>query len=405
MAALALFLVTARSGRLWCGYACPQTVWTDLISLVERFEGDRNARMRLDEAPWSFDKIWRKGGKHLSLAADRPSTGGAWIFYFHDAPTLVERLHRPGAGTAYVSIGILTFTTYVLAGSCASRSAPICAPGRASRAPCSTTIRCRSPIGASRGEPRGPHKKGESWEGRGDCVDCGQCVVVCPMGIDIRDGAQLECIGCGLCIDACDEIMDKVGRPRKLIAYDSFRNLKAESHGDRVPFRLIRPRTMLYAGAFSLVGALMLFGLTHKTVLDVNVVPDRNPLFVQVSGGGIRNGYTVRILNKKHGVHKFEIAVTGLKNPSLSYVGIEAEPPIDVKSDDVRAVKVYVTVPPRGGGNNGAPGQYRLHRPRHRRWHRNGARYQLQRPRTLSLVQPEASSHPFAARSQATCLR
>ena len=111
--------------------------------------------------------------------------------------------------------------------------------------------------------------------------------------------------------------MDKVGRPRKLIAYDSFRNLKAEAHGDRAPLRLIRPRTILYAGAFALVATVMLFGLTHKTVLDVNVVPDRNPLFVQVSGGGIRNGYTVRILNKKRGAHKFEIAVTGLKEPSL----------------------------------------------------------------------------------------
>ena len=171
-------------------------------------------------------------------------------------------------------------------------------------------------------------------------------MAACPAGIDIRHGAQLECIACGLCIDACDEIMDKIGRPRKLIGYDSFRNLKAESHGERVPVRLIRPRTMLYGGIFALVGAVMLYGLLNKSVLEVNVVPDRNPLFVQVSGGGIRNGFTVRILNKKHGVHKFDIAVTGLKDASVSYVGIEAgEPPVEVKSDDVRAVKVYVTVP------------------------------------------------------------
>ncbi len=140
--------------------------------------------------------------------------------------------------------------------------------------------------------------------------------------------------------------MDKIGRPRKLIAYDSFTNLKAESHGDRVPYRLIRPRTMLYAAIFTLVASVMLYGLLTKAVLEVNVVPDRNPLFVEVSGGGIRNGYTVRILNKKHGEHKFAISVTGLKDASLSYVGIEAgEPPVAVKSDDVRAVKVYVTVP------------------------------------------------------------
>ena len=168
-----------------------------------------------------------------------------------------------------------------------------------------------------------------------------------PPGIDIRHGTQLECIACGLCIDACDEIMSKAGRPGKLIAYDSFRNLVAESHGQRVPFRFIRARTMLYASTLVAVFAIILFGLSQKSVLGLNVVPDRNPLFVQVSGGGIRNGYTVRILNKKHGTHKYEIAVTGLKNPSLSYAGVEeGEPPLAVQSGGVRSVKVYVTVPP-----------------------------------------------------------
>ena len=171
-------------------------------------------------------------------------------------------------------------------------------------------------------------------------------MAVCPAGIDIRHGPQLECIQCALCIDACDEIMQKVGRPPKLIAYDTFRNLDAEEHGARAPFRIIRPRTMLYAGALALVGVVMLFGLSRKTVLDVNVVPDRNPLFVQVSGGAIRNGYTVRILNKQHETRKFDIGVAGLKDAHLSYVGVEpGEPPLVVKPDDVRSVKVYVTIP------------------------------------------------------------
>ncbi len=349
LSALALFLATAVAGRIWCGYACPQTVWTDLMVLVERFwQGDRNARIRLGKSPWSFNKLWRLGGTHLSWLLIALSTGVAGIFYFGDAPTLAsELLHNDAPGLAYVFIFIFAVFTYLLGGLAREQVCTYMCPWPRIQGAMFDADSLLITYRGFRGEPRGPHRKGQSWEGRGDCIDCGQCVAVCPAGIDIRHGAQLECIGCALCIDACDEIMDKVGRPRKLIAYDSFRNLKAESHGDRVPFRLIRPRTMLYAGAFSLVGALMLFGLTHKTVLDVNVVPDRNPLFVQVSGGGIRNGYTVRILNKKHGVHKFEIAVTGLKNPSLSYVGIEAgEPPIDVKSDDVRAVKVYVTVPP-----------------------------------------------------------
>ena len=369
LSALALFLVTAVAGRVWCGYACPQTVWTDLMVLAERFwQGDRNARIKLGKAPWSFNKLWRMAGTHLTWLLIALSTGGAFIFYFRDAPTLASELWNGTAAPWPTSSSASSPPSPIFwAGSPASRFAPICAPGRASRAPCSTRDSLLITYRGFRGEPRGPHKKGQSWEGRGDCIDCGQCVAVCPAGIDIRHGAQLECIGCGLCIDACDEIMDKVGRPRKLIAYDSFRNLKAESHGDRVPFRLIRPRTMLYAAVFALVATVMLFGLTHKSVLDVNVVPDRNPLFVQVSGGGIRNGYTVRILNKKHGAHKFEIAVTGLKEPSLSYVGIEAgEPPVEVKSDDVRAVKVYVTIPGEEAARMPALGQYRLHRPRYR---------------------------------------
>jgi cytochrome c oxidase accessory protein FixG len=197
-----------------------------------------------------------------------------------------------------------------------------------------------------RGEPRGPHKKNESWEGRGDCIDCRQCVAVCPAGIDIRDGAQLECIQCALCVDACDEIMTKVGRPPKLIAYDTFRNLQAEKQGDRVPFRLIRPRTMLYAGLFAIVSCLMLFGLSRKTVLEMNAVPDRNPLFVQTQDGGIRNGFTIRLLNKRQEARTFALSVAGLPEARISIVGIEGNNPlIEVKPDDVRSVKVYVTVP------------------------------------------------------------
>ena len=348
LSALALFLVTAVAGRVWCGYACPQTVWTDLMILAERFwQGDRNARIKLAKAPWSFNKGWRLAGTHLTWLLIALSTGGAFIFYFRDAPTLASELwNGTAAPLAYIFIGITAVFTYLLGALFREQLCTYMCPWPRIQGAMFDADSLLITYRGFRGEPRGPHKKGQSWEGRGDCIDCDQCVAACPAGIDIRHGAQLECIACGLCIDACDEIMDKVGRRRKLIAYDSFRNLKAEAHGDRVPVRLIRPRTMLYTAAFVLVATVMLFGLMHKTVLDVNVVPDRNPLFVQVSGGGIRNGYTVRILNKKHGAHKFEIAVTGLKEPSFSYVGIDAgEPPLEVKSDDVRAVKVYVTIP------------------------------------------------------------
>ncbi|MGO9484808.1 MAG: cytochrome c oxidase accessory protein CcoG [Rhodomicrobium sp.] len=347
LSGLALFLVTALAGRVWCGYACPQTVWTDLMVLAERaWQGDRNARLKLVKAPWSFNKAWRLAGTQLTWALIALSTGVTAIFYFRDAPTLAsELLHNDAPPLAYAFIGVFTAFTYLLGALAREQMCTYMCPWPRIQGAMidgdSLLITYRN----FRGEPRGPHKKGQSWEGRGDCIDCGQCVAVCSAGIDIRHGAQLECIQCALCIDACDEIMDKIGRPRKLIAYDSYRNLVAETHGDRVPYRLIRPRTMYYGVAFAVVALVMLFGLTRMTVLDVNVVPDRNPLFVLESGGGIQNGYIVRILNKKHSVRKFAIAVTGLKDATLSYVGVEAgEPPIEVKSDDVRAVKVYVTV-------------------------------------------------------------
>jgi len=347
LSALALFLVTALAGRVWCGYACPQTVWTDLMIMVERFwQGDRNARMRLAKAPWSFDKLWRIGGTHLSWLLIGLLTGGAFIFYFRDAPTLAAELANFEApALAYIFIGIFTASTYLLGGLAREQVCTYMCPWPRIQGAMFDADSLLITYRGFRGEPRGPHKKGQSWEGRGDCIDCGQCVAVCPAGIDIRHGPQLECIQCALCIDACDEIMDKVGRPRKLIAYDTFRNLEAEAHGDRVPVRVIRPRTMLYTGALVLVAAIMLFGLSRKTVLDVNVVPDRNPLFVQVSGGGIRNGYTVRILNKTHDTRKFDLSVSGLKDARLSFVGVEGtEPPVEVKPDDVRSVKVYVTI-------------------------------------------------------------
>ncbi|MGB8734598.1 MAG: 4Fe-4S dicluster domain-containing protein, partial [Rhodomicrobium sp.] len=262
-------------------------------------------------------------------------------------PTLaVELAHFDAPSLAYIFIGIFTLSTYLLGGLAREQVCIYMCPWPRIQGAMFDADSLLVTYRGFRGEPRGPHKKGQSWEGRGDCIDCGQCVAVCPTGIDIRHGAQLECIACALCIDACDEIMDKVGRPRKLIAYDSYRNLQAESHGDRVPLRIIRPRTMLYTGVFALVTAVMLFGLTHKTVLDVNVVPDRNPLFVQVSGGGIRNGFTVRILNKLHSTREFALSVAGLKDARLTYVGVEGKDPlIEVKPDDVRSFKVYVTIP------------------------------------------------------------
>jgi len=352
MAALALFLITALFGRLWCGYTCPQTVWTDLFIAVERlFEGDRNARMKLDASPMSFDKLWRKTGKHAVWLGIAFGTGGAWIFYFHDAPTLI-RTFWVGTGpmTAYVSCAILTATTYVFAGTMREQVCTYMCPWPRIQGAMLDQHSLQVTYRRDRGEPRGPHKKNQSWEGRGDCIDCNQCVVVCPMGIDIRDGAQLECINCGLCIDACDEIMLKMDRPRGLISYDTDHAVAArETGGVKNLYRFVRSRTVFYTVALTVVSGLMIWGFTQRSAVDLHVLRDRNPTFVRLQDGSIRNGYTLKITNRSFAPQTFTVAIQGVAGAQLKTPGADAASnslAVVVKPDEVRAVRVFVTAPP-----------------------------------------------------------
>jgi len=349
ISALGLFLVTAYAGRVWCGYACPQTVWTDLMVAVERFwQGDRNARMRLDKKPWNVEKIWKKTATHASWLLIALATGGAFVFYFRDAPTLaVELVNGTAPAIAYIFLGIFTATTYLLGGLAREQVCIYMCPWPRIQGAMFDSDSMLVTYREHRGEPRGPHKKGDSWEGRGDCIDCLQCVAVCPTGIDIRNGPQLECIQCALCIDACDAVMDKVGRPRGLIAYDTFRNIDAQKQGETAPPRLIRPRTVLYAGLIAVVLGIMGLGLMNKTVLETNVLRDRNPLFIQLSDGGVRNRYTVKILNKRYEPRTFEVAAQGLPGARMEIIGFEGvqSPEIEVPASDLRELRVHVTVP------------------------------------------------------------
>ena len=351
LSALALFLVTALFGRLWCGYACPQTVWTDLFIYVERlFEGDRNARMRLDAAPWSLNKAWRKIGKHATWLGIAFATGGAWIFYFHDAPSLLRDFWiGQGPVTGYVFCVLLTFTTYVFAGTMREQVCIYMCPWPRIQGAMLDANSLQVTYRYDRGEPRGAHKKSAGWEGRGDCVDCHQCVTACPMGIDIRDGAQLECINCGLCIDACDEIMLKVDRPKGLIAYDTDAAVEARAAGEPAVYRLIRSRTVFYAVALAVVGALMTWGLLNRPSLDVHVLHDRNPVFVRLHDGAVRNGYTIKIANRTFQAQTYTVAFDGPKGAILKTPGDAASGDIlkvEVPANEVRAVRVFVTLPP-----------------------------------------------------------
>lgn len=351
LAALALFLVSALFGRLWCGYSCPQTVWTDLFIYVERlFEGDRNARMRLDAAPWSFDKAWRKTGKHLVWLAIAFSTGGAWIFYFHDAPELLRSFWiGQGPVTGYVFAALLTFTTYVFAGFMREQVCVYMCPWPRIQGAMLDEHSLQVTYRYDRGEPRGAHKKSAGWEGRGDCIDCHQCVTACPMGIDIRNGPQLECINCGLCIDACDDIMLKVGRDSGLIAYDTDAAVEARSKGEAAVYRLLRPRTAFYGVALALVASLMAWGLTHRPALDIHVLRDRNPVFVRLHDGAVRNGYTVKIANRGLLPRTVAISAEGPRGAKLTTPGTRAAKStleVDLPANEIRAVRIFITVPP-----------------------------------------------------------
>lgn len=325
VATLGLFLVTSLFGRVWCGYTCPQTVWTDLYIWVERaFEGDRAARMRLDAAPWSFNKAWRKLGKHFIWLVIAFWTGGAFILYWHDAPTVAKGWFTGEAPmTAYFFAGILTFTTYFLAGWMREQVCTYMCPWPRIQGALTDENALNVTYRYDRGEPRAPHRKGETWEGRGDCIDCKQCVQVCPMGIDIRNGAQLECIHCALCIDACDSIMKKVGRPTGLIAYDTDAAVAVRAAGQKPVYKILRPRTLLYGVLMLAISALVVFGYFNKSSFEVNVLKDRSPPFVRLSDGSVRNGYTLKLVNKASSSRHVAVEIDGLDNATLQMIGVE----------------------------------------------------------------------------------
>lgn len=352
LAAIALFLFTALAGRVWCGYACPQTVWTDLFLVVERaVEGNRNERIKLDRAPLSFDKIRKRVLKHTLWILIGLGTGGAWVFYFADAPTLARDIFQLNAPSqAYIFIGLFTFTTYLLGGFAREQVCTYMCPWPRIQSAMIDEETLAVTYRFDRGEKRGPHKKGEPWEGRGDCIDCKQCVAACPMGIDIRDGLQLECIQCALCIDACNDIMLKVSRPTGLIGYDNDLNIARRQRGEAVKLRFIRVRTVAYAIILAIVSALMLYVLLNRRDLEVNVIHDRNPMYVALTDGGLRNAYTIKIMNKARLGRSFVISAEGLQQALISAVGgIETDDGkvrIAVDGDALRDVRVLVTAAP-----------------------------------------------------------
>jgi cytochrome c oxidase accessory protein FixG len=317
--------------------------------MVERlWEGDRNARIRLDKEPWGPSKIFKKTMTHLSWIVIAVLTGGAFVFYFADAPTLFRQLLTGTAPTeAYLFIAILTGTTYLLGGIAREQVCIYMCPWPRIQGAMVDHESLIISYSDQRGEPRGPIRKSETVKTKGDCIDCKACVAVCPMGIDIRDGLQLECIQCALCVDACNDIMSKIGRPKNLIAYDTIANQEATAKGSSAELKLLRPRIFLYFGLIALVGLIMLGTLMQRAVLEANVIADRNPLFVQLANGDIRNGFTVKILNKMHEPRTIALEVDGLPNARLTLIGQEgaARPAVVVPTDVLAEHRVFITMP------------------------------------------------------------
>ncbi len=354
IAAMALFLMNAIGGRVWCGYWCPQTVWTDLFYAVERFiEGDRRERMRKAKSTLTPRRVGEITAKHAVWLLIAWWTGGAWVLYFADAPTLVKDLATFQAPTiAYAAIAVLTFTTYTLAGHMREQVCIYMCPWPRIQAALTDEWALNVSYRYDRGEPRMPVPKANALRAKdlpaGDCINCRQCVAVCPTGVDIRDGDQLGCIQCGLCIDACDAMMAKIGRPARLIAYDTEVNIKRRLDGLPPVFRFIRARTLIYIAVIAITGAIMLYSLAARTLLGINVLHDRNPLFVALSDGSVRNAYTVRFLNKRTDLRMIELTVSGVPRPIIHIIGEEqaGRAIVAVGPDQTREVRVLVTVPP-----------------------------------------------------------
>ena len=330
LATLVLVLVNSLAGRVWCGYFCPQTVWTDLFFLVERLvEGDRRARLKKHGAPITPRRVLEIGAKHSLWILIAMGTGGAFVLYFADAPSLIRDLVTGQASAiAYAWVGILTASTYTLAGFAREQVCTwMCPWPRLQSAiwdPEALIVNYRD----YRGEPRASAKKAAELKARnepaGDCVDCLQCVTVSPIGIDIREGPNFACINCGLCVDACDTTMGKLGRPRGLIDYGAWTNIERGRRGEPPQRRMVRPKTVALALSIVPLLPFMSVSLGLRGDARIVVIHDRNPIAVTLSDGRTRNGYAVRLYNKTGRERSFALAVSGLEDAEVEVMGGDA---------------------------------------------------------------------------------
>lgn len=354
--ALGLFLVTTLAGRVWCGFACPQTVYTKLFMWVQRqFEGDRSARMRRDAAPWSAQRLLRKSGTQLSWVAISLWTGFTFVAYFTPAHTLAAAaLHTTLGPWETFWIGFYALALYGNAGYLREQVCKHMCPY--ARFQSAMFDRDTLVIGydSRRGEPRATRHSpaGGTAQPLGSCINCTLCVQVCPTGIDIRNGLQSNCIGCAACIDACDAVMDKIGAPRGLVRYATLNRLEQPAGPKTTPtstskptpttarmLRLVRPRALMYGSLLLVALALLAVGLAQRSPIRVNVLRDRGVLSRTVEAGAVENSYQLQLMNTQEHSQRYRIAVAGQEGLRVGNTGF-----VDVTLNATEERTVPVTV-------------------------------------------------------------
>ncbi len=353
IAAMLLFFVTGIAGRVFCGYFCFQTLWTDVFMLIEhRVQGERPARMRLDQAPWSGQKLLKKGTTYVLWLAVAFLTGLTFTLYWANAPELVVQMVRGEAPfAAYATTGLLTVTTFVMAGLAREQVCTYMCPYARFQSAMFDKDTLIVAYDEARGEgSQGRHRVDPGLRtreerlarGHGDCIDCGYCVQVCPTGIDIRNGLQLQCISCALCIDACDTIMDRLGWPRGLIGYSS------ENAQNGKPTRVVKPKTVGYGAVLTVAIGLLAWSVATRDLYAVAVNQVRQPLYVTLSDGRIQNSYELKLDNKVPEPARFRVSLSGLPDAELDLGGLD-----EIVLDPEQRLRVLarVRLDPAGGAS------------------------------------------------------
>ena len=358
ISALSLFLFTTIAGRLWCGFTCPQTVYTKLFMWIEhKVEGDRSARLRLDASPWTFEKIRKRGTRHLLWLLVAGWTGFTFVGYFVPIRTLAPELLALQGSWQLFWVGFYALATYGNAGFLREQVCTHMCPYARFQGVMIDKDTLVVTYDSGRGEPRAPRTRSTDHkaQGLGDCIDCSLCVQVCPVGIDIRDGMQYDCIGCGLCIDACNTVMDKMQYPRGLVRLSTQNGVNHQWGWQKLLRKVLRPRVLVYGAVLLALCIGLVASLVVRMPLKVDVVRDRAALSRIVAGGKLENVYSLQIMNATEQPQRYRISAKGLEGLVLA-----SDAEVDVDATASRWVPVRLQIPYGSAASGSHPIQFQI---------------------------------------------